>query len=439
MRSQINPEDILNGMKKEVDEEEFTKYLSCLSIDDDSNDDSIIFNAPNLIIANRIKLKHLKKMEEILKKKSSHMTIKIDIKKSKNKKLLIKKVFTNNQVLINESFLFENFIVGDCNLVAFRISQAIAKECGVLYNPVLIHGGSGLGKTHLLHSIANYIINNNPILRVIYVTSEMFLNDYVKKLGDKTIASFRKKYRSCDYLLIDDIQLFSGKDGIQGEFFNTFNELIAQKKQIVMTSDRPPKSMIGLTDRLKSRFEGGMLCGINPPTVNTKVDIIRKKCVINKVVVNEEIINLLAINIQDNIRQAEGILTKLGALSRILKTEITIDMAKEALQDIKGKDKKLSTSDILDGVANIFNLKISDLKSKKRAKNILKAKQIAIFIIKNVTKNGITEIAREFNIKHNSSISRQLTKISQKMQDDNKFKIEVEEIAEKIKNSIIRD
>lgn len=324
--------------------------------------------------------------------------------------------------------------MGECNEIVIRIAQEVAKKRGSAFNPVLIYGGTGLGKTHVLNAIANYVIEINEKIKIIYLTAEMFLNDFTQKLDTKgQMNDFRETYRNCDYLLIDDIQFFAGKERIQEEFFHTFEELIRNARQIVMTSDKPPKDIIGLQDRLRSRFEGGINIQISSPEIATKIRIIEKKCQLNKIDIKKEIIEYLANNIGDNIRQIEGIITKLQAQSSLLDIEISMPIAENAIKDIHIERKTINIAHIISIVGAHLNIKPSEITSKSRKRIISKARKIVIYITRNHTKNSMPEIAINLNLKDHSSVSKQLKTIQKDIKKNKALEQEINEIIQKIK------
>lgn len=299
---------ILLQLKEEITPFEFDNYISQITYNEKySRDDRIVFNAPNILIASWVKTKYASKIAHLFE---IHKGLKPEVivevanssKKKENKTNVRKPNSTTN---LNPSFTFASFVVGNSNTFAFNVAKAVAQNQSIKYNPLVIYGNTGLGKTHLLNAIgnANILVGKN----VIYTTSEQFLNDFLVHIRNNSMERFREKYRACDYLLIDDIQFLSGKEQIQEEFFHTFNELKENNKQIVLTSDRPPKDMKGLEERLKTRFTSGLLADIQPPELETKINIIRAKCELDRIHLNDTIIHFIAANINDNIREIEGL------------------------------------------------------------------------------------------------------------------------------------
>jgi chromosomal replication initiator protein len=336
---------------------------------------------------------------------------------------------------LNPSLTFESFIVGDSNQFAYTTAKSVAEKPGQLYNPLFIYGGVGLGKTHLLQAIGNYHVALGHT--VIYTTLEQFMNSFTSHLRSQTMDRFRDKFRECDLLLIDDIQFLSRKEQTQEEFFHTFNELHNANKQIVMTADRAPNKIAGLVDRLRTRFEWGLMADIQPPGLETKIAIIQKKCELDGIKLNHEIINFIATNMGDNIREIEGTIIKLNALSSMLNQEITLDFAQNAIKDqIKEKKENITIDDIVKIVSRELNIKPSDIKSKKRTKNVVDARRTAIYLARNLTPNSMPQIALYFGMKDHTAISHAMKKINEIIENDENFKVLLEELSNKINTDI---
>lgn len=306
---------------------------------------------------------------------------------------------------LNERYTFDSFIMGDNTSLAYNVSYAISKEPGIAYNPCLIYGGVGLGKTHLLQSIGNNIINTNDRLKVIYVTAEKFTNDFINSLGTNTqINNFKNKYRKVDVLLIDDVHFLQNKQGIQEELFHTFNDLYETRRQMVFTCDRPINELKSMTDRLKSRFSRGINVDLRPPEYETKVKILRVKNLEKNNILNEEIIDYLCQNINTNVRDLEAAFTKLSAFHEFTKIKLTLDKSKElilpTLSNENNSLKNLSVDKIIRATAEYFDLTSYDIKGKKRNKKIVIARQIAIFLSRELTDFSTTEIGYDFSKDH---------------------------------------
>ncbi|MDL0089313.1 chromosomal replication initiator protein DnaA [Campylobacter gastrosuis] len=429
--------EILEQLGSQISTKEYESYIKQLKFNEKaSNDDNIVFNAPNELVAKFINTRYAQKIAYLFEVKSGkkpNVSILVS-NKSKNSKINqvdIKQMKTQSTMLI-PNFTFENFIVGGSNQFAFEGCKAVAKNPGTMYNPVFIYGSTGLGKTHLLQSVGNYCLNNGKV--VIYVTAELFKNDFINSIKLHAMDKFREKYRKCDVLLIDDVQFLSLSDRTQEEFFHTFNELHANKSQIVMTSDKPPKTLKGFEERLISRFGWGLIVDITPPELDTKIQIIKKKCEFNNITLSDEIVSYIAVNLGDSIREIEGLITVITSWAQIMKTEITLDFAKNALKDyIKEKHENITADKILDVVARELNVKLSDIKSKSRVPNIVEARRIAIYLIKNLTQNSMPSIAKQFEgMKDHSAISKNIKKINELIQTNEIFRLRVDEIKNKI-------
>ncbi|RLA63437.1 MAG: chromosomal replication initiator protein DnaA [Epsilonproteobacteria bacterium] len=428
---------ILFELKKEITETEYQRYIKNLIYDSKrSRSNMVYFNAPNMIIAKWIQSKYAEKLAHLfeiqnqikpqveitLGKKSVHIQQHSvqNIEKSPSK-----------STYLNPSLTFDSFIVGDSNQFAYTTAKSVAEKPGKLYNPLFIYGGVGLGKTHLLQAIGNYHIDLGKT--VIYTTLEQFMNSFTSHLRSQTMDRFRDKFRECDLLLIDDIQFISRKEGTQDEFFHTFNELYNNNKQIVMTSDKQPNKIAGLVDRLRTRFEMGLMSDIQPPGLETKIAIIQKKCELDGISLNNEIINYIAVHMGDNIREIEGTIIKLNALSSMLNQEITLDFTQNAIKDqLKEKKENINIDDIVKIISKELNIKPSDIKSKKRTKNVVSARRIAIYLARNLTPNSMPQIAVYFGMKDHTAISHAMKKINEIIDNDENFKVLLEELSNKV-------
>ncbi len=429
---------VLFELKKEISETEYERYIKKLIYDAKRSKSNLVyFSAPNMLIAKWIKtkytdkLKHLFELQneispeiEITVGKKTHKTPIPVAKQSSDKN-------TSKSTYLNPSLKFDSFIVGDSNQFAYTTAKSVAEKPGQLYNPLFIYGGVGLGKTHLLQAIGNYHIDMGKT--VIYTTLEQFMNSFTSHLQSQTMDRFRDKFRECDLLLIDDIQFLSRKEKTQDEFFHTFNELYNANKQIVITADRQPNKIAGLVDRLRSRFEMGLMADIQPPGLETKIAIIQKKCELDGIQLNHEIINYIAANMGDNIREIEGTIIKLNALSSMLNQEITLDFAQNAIKDqLKEKKENITIDDIVKIVSRELNIKPSDIKSKKRTKMVVNARRTAIYLARNLTPNSMPQIAMYFGMKDHTAVSHTMKKITEIIDNDENFKVLLEELSNKI-------
>ncbi len=424
---------IKNSLKNE-NPVNYNKFIKNLEFDEENSDSArLVIRAPNIFIANFIKRKYANKIAELYKQETGiEPSIEIVTKEIKPKNYSYEEIAspTTPSILIPE-YTFESFIVGPSNQFAYTAAKSVAENPGKSYNPLFIYGGVGLGKTHLLQAIGNYIKNHK---KVIYITSEQFMNEFKEHVRNQTMDRFQEKYRNCDVLLIDDIQFLAGKDRTQEEFFHTFNELYNNKKQICLTSDRPPKKLHDLVDRLRSRFEAGLIVDIQPPELETKIEIIRKKCEINGIYLPNEIIEFIATKLDDNIREIEGMILKLNAMAKLLGiTDITLDFAKQALKEfIKDKKENITLEDIIELIAKEFNIKPSEITSKSRNQNIVAARRTAIFLAREFTKESTPAIAKYFGLKDHSAVSHAIKSFNKKLKEDNDFRIKIEELKNKI-------
>jgi len=428
---------VLNALKETILEVEYERYIKKLHYEEDlSREDRAYFSAPNIFIAKWVKTNYSDKISNLFEiENGTKPYVETSIEKIEEnidiKKRVIESKNNSKSTKLNPSFTFDSFIVGDSNQFAYTTAKSAAEKPGEQYNPLFIYGGVGLGKSHLLQAIGNYHLNLGKI--VIYTTLEQFMNSFISHLRSNTMSRFREKYRECDLLLIDDIQFLSSKEQTQDEFFHTFNELHIAKKQIVMTSDRQPNKITGLVDRLKSRFEWGLMADIQPPGLETKIAIIQKKCELDGIDLNREIINYIAVNMGDNIREIEGTIIKINALSAMLNQPITIEFAKNAIEEqLKEKKENISIDNIVSIISKELNVKTSEIKSKKRTKKVVNARRIVIYLARNLTPNSMPQIALYFGMKDHTAISHTMKKISELLKNDDNFRVQLEELSNKI-------
>jgi len=319
---------------------------------------------------------------------------------------------------LNARYTFNTFVCGTSNEFAYAASQAVAETPASRYNPLFIYGGTGLGKTHLMVAIGNQILSENPDANICYYTSETFMNEMINSIRHKKMEEFRSKFRKTDLLLIDDIQFMAGREATEVEFFHTFNALYESHKQIVITSDKFPKDIPGLEERLRSRFEWGLIADIQPPDVETKVAILKKKAELNKIALPDDVALLIGSSNASNIREIEGMLIRIGAYASLTKNKINLAMAKDILKDIiVDKSKEISIESIQKLVAEHFKLKVADLKSEKRYKNFVIPRQIAIYLSRELTKASFPEIGEKFGGKDHSTVIYAVKKIKTMMDD----------------------
>ncbi|MCP3739955.1 chromosomal replication initiator protein DnaA [Rossellomorea sp. BNER] len=340
------------------------------------------------------------------------------------------------QNMLNPKYMFDTFVIGSGNRFAHAASLAVAEAPAKAYNPLFIYGGVGLGKTHLMHAIGHYVIEHNPAAKVVYLSSEKFTNEFINSIRDNKAVDFRNKYRSVDVLLIDDIQFLAGKEQTQEEFFHTFNTLHEESKQIVISSDRPPKEIPTLEDRLRSRFEWGLITDITPPDLETRIAILRKKAKAEGLDIPNEAMLYIANQIDSNIRELEGALIRVVAYSSLINKDINADLAAEALKDIipSSKPKVITIHDIQRVVGEHFNVKLEDFKAKKRTKSIAYPRQIAMYLSREMTDFSLPKIGEEFGGRDHTTVIHAHEKISKMLQTDPHLPHQVKDIREQLKN-----
>ena len=333
-------------------------------------------------------------------------------------------------------FTFSSFIVGSSNKFAHAASLAVATNPGGSYNPLFIYGNSGLGKTHLLYAIRNEIHRTNPEKIILYVKGDDFTNELIEAIRLNAASDFRNKYRKSDVLLVDDIQFIGGKESTQEEFFHTFNSLYEAKSQIVLTSDRPPKEIKTLEDRLKSRFESGLIADIQPPDFETRIAIIKRKAELLEMNLPDDIVEYIATRLKTNIRQLEGVVKKLKAQSQLYGEKVTINVAQKTISDILNNDQPppLTVEKIIDEVARTFGITSDDIRSSKRNSNISNARQIAIYAVREITDLSMNLIGEEFGNRDHSTIVYAIKQIEKNMTKDPKLKATVEDIIKNIRD-----
>jgi len=342
---------------------------------------------------------------------------------------------SQTEPFLNSDYTFENFIVGSSNKFAHAACIAVANAPATAYNPLFIHGPSGLGKTHLLYAITNRIREKRPDANIVYVKGETFTNQLIESISDYQQAQFRAKYRQADVFLIDDVQFIAGKPSTQEEFFNTFNELYEAKKQIILTSDRPPKEIKTLEDRLKSRFEWGLIADIQPPDLELRIAILRKKALDMGVDIPIDVLNFLGENLKSNIRQIEGVIRRLGAYSNLSKRPITVEMARENISDvISGAEPVKVTQDkIFHAVARKYGVTVEDIRGKRRTREIAQARHVCIYIMRTVTDLSLPSIGRVFNRDH-STILSSIDTIQAKIREDASLENDIDDLIKEITN-----
>ncbi len=335
---------------------------------------------------------------------------------------------------LNPKYTFETFVVGNNNRFAHAAAIAVGEKPGESYNPLFLYGGVGLGKTHLMHAIGNRILQNNRSAKILYVTSEKFTNQLINAIKDNKNEVFRNKYRTIDVLLIDDIQFIAGKERVQEEFFHTFNALYEDKKQIIISSDKPPREIQFLEDRLKSRFEWGLLADISCPDYETRLAILRKKAQEEKILIDDSILANIANKIDSNIRELEGVFNKIIATASLTHAPITIELAENTINEFKAASEKVLSSDFVkETVAKYFNINKDDLASNKRSNEIAFPRQIAMYLCREVANMSYPKIGEDFGNRDHSTVMHACKKIEKEVKDKNNTRL----IVESVKNIII--
>lgn len=340
---------------------------------------------------------------------------------------------TNKSSQLNPKYIFDSFVVGSSNRFAHAAALAVAESPAKAYNPLFIYGGVGLGKTHLMHAIAHYVLSQNPNTKVLYVSSEKFTNELINSIRDDKNEEFRNRYRTIDVLLIDDIQFIGGKERTQEEFFHTFNALHESNKQIIISSDRPPKDIPTLEGRLRSRFEWGLITDIQAPDFETRIAILKKKAQLEKLDVSDDVLAFIATKIESNIRELEGSLNRIIAYATLTNSLVNISLAEEALKDIfKNKPKIITPDKIQEVVSRYFNIKKEDFKSIKRTRNISFPRQIAMYLCRELIDLSLPKIGKEFGGRDHTTVIHAYDKIVTEINTNPELKSTIEEIKKNI-------
>jgi chromosomal replication initiator protein len=336
----------------------------------------------------------------------------------------------------NMKYTFDSFVIGSSNRFAHAAALAVAEAPAQAYNPLFIYGSTGLGKTHLLQAIAQYVAEHSSALSVRYVTSEAFVNDFINSLRDKRIEGFKNRYRAYDVLLIDDVQFFEGKERFQEEFFHTFNSLYEAGSQIVLSSDRPPRDIATLEERLRSRFEWGLITDIQPPDLETRIAILRKKVKVDGIHVHDEqVLTFIAGRVSTNIRELEGALTRVVAFSSLTGRPMTVELAQDVLRDVfpQGEAAEVSIKRIQDLVAERFSLSLEELCGEKRSQNIVYPRQVAMYLSRELTDSSLPKIGKEFGGRDHTTVIHATSKISRLIREDRSVYNLVQELTARVK------
>ncbi|MEE8484060.1 MAG: chromosomal replication initiator protein DnaA [Nitrospinota bacterium] len=425
-------------LETKIDYHNFISYIEPVTpISYENNELSLM--APSSFIAHWLEKHYMEIIMEILDKKTktkNSIFFVIDKKKSKEVrapapavKQKKKKVFPK----FESNYSFDTFVPGKCNEFAYAAALSCAKQPGSKYNPLFLYGGVGLGKTHLMQSIGGYISARNNEARVMYLSSEHFVNQMISSLKNKHMENFRERFRNLDVLLVDDIQFIAGKDRTQEEFFHTFNALFEMGKQVVISSDQFPKDIKKLEERLKSRFEWGLIADIQPPDVETKIAIINKKASINGYKIPADVALFLAQTIRSNIRELEGCMARIVAYSSLTGKPINLETAKETLEGVYSEARKhIGVTQIMKLITSYFELKPYDLKSKKRSRNMVVPRQIAMFLCREFTEESLPQIGQYFGGRDHSTVIHAYNKIKKELEVNTKIYNDVTEIKKKL-------
>lgn len=336
---------------------------------------------------------------------------------------------------LNPKYVFENYVMGNSNRFAYAAALAVANNPASTYNPLFLYGGVGLGKTHLMHAIGNRIKQNDPTMKVLYISSENFTNEIINSIYNKNTEAFRRKYRNIDCLIIDDIQFLKGKEQTQVEFFHTFNDLRDSNKQIIISSDRLPKEIETLEDRMRSRFESGLIADIQPPDLETRMAILRQKAVNDKIELPNEVLTLLATSITSNIREIEGVYTKVVAYSSLMNVPVTLDITKKILDDMGNvvQVKQITFESITQAVAEHYHIKVDELFNKKRTQNIAYPRQIAMYLCREMADMSYPRIGELFGGRDHTTVIHAYEKISNKSKIDSKLQNDLNALKDLLK------
>ena len=430
-------EDVLNLIKVELTEVSFNTWLK--SIEPISlTDNDIVLGAPNDFTKGILEGRYFNLIRNAITQIAEHnYNIKFivpgeEVQPSPPSPKEIENEDVLNKSKLNPKYSFSTFVTGKSNEFAHAASVAVAEAPAQAYNPLFIYGGVGLGKTHLMHAIGHFILSQNPNAKVVYVSSEKFTNELINSIREYKNEEFRNKYRNVDVLLIDDIQFIAGKEGTQEEFFHTFNALHDANKQIIISSDRPPKEIPTLEDRLRSRFEWGLITDIQPPDLETRIAILRKKANLENMEIPDEVMHLIANRIQSNIRELEGALIRVVAYSSLTNKSITEDLAEEALKDIMSNNKPVEiTVDLIkDKVSKRFDIRMDDFSSKKRTRAIAYPRQIAMYLTRELTDLSLPKIGDEFGGRDHTTVIHACEKIITDLGSDNHLKNKIDGIIE---------
>lgn len=437
----------LESIKEKVSKPSYDTWLKNTSADS-ITDDTLIVSAPNEFARDWLESRYTDLISDALfEVTGAKLKTKFIIPESEgsiddtvqtNKKVPRVNQHDNGEfpkTMLNDKYTFDTFVIGTGNRFAHAASLAVAEAPAKAYNPLFIYGGVGLGKTHLMHAIGHYVLDHNPSAKVVYLSSEKFTNEFINSIRDNKAVNFRNKYRSVDVLLIDDIQFLAGKEQTQEEFFHTFNTLHEESKQIIISSDRPPKEIPTLEDRLRSRFEWGLITDITPPDLETRIAILRKKAKAEGLDIPNEVMLYIANQIDTNIRELEGALIRVVAYSSLINKDVDASLAAEALKDIipSSRPKVVTIAAIQEIISERYNIRLDEFAAKKRTKSVAFPRQIAMYLSRELTDFSLPKIGEEFGGRDHTTVIHAHEKISKLLSTDELLHRDIEEIKERLK------
>lgn len=413
-------EACLKSMQQELGDFAFKTWFGDLQFISYENN-TIILKSSDIFYIEHIKLKYMTILTAVCEQCFNQKNINIKLVLEEDlKEVLNQSKKQNSENNLNHNYIFENFVIGESNRLAHAASVAVAESPGI-YNPLFLYGDVGLGKTHLMHAIANYILLKAPDTKVLYASCEKFTNELIASIREQKNKEFREKYRKIDVLLIDDIQFIVDKTQTQEEFFHTFNDLKDSGKQIIISSDRPPNEIETLTERLRSRFAGGLIADIKTPNFETRTAILEKKAESLNISIPKDVSQFIAKSVKSNIRELEGALTRVIAYSNLTGVSLSVELAENALKDIiQDTDVSISTDTILEAVSNHFNVKIEEIKSKKRNQPITTARQVYMYLTREILNESLLNIGKSIARDH-STVIHGIEKIEEKIKKDKNF------------------
>lgn len=435
-------DNVLTDLEKKINKQSFGMWLKDtepLSI----KGDILQIKVKDDVAVRHLKDKYLKDIEEIIesttgKKYSCEFITEIEFKDLEKsivhepfiENIQYEKNENNRKSPLNQNYTFENFVVGPNNQLAHAAAKSVSRSPATQFNPLFIYGGTGLGKTHLIQAIGHYLLQERPYLKVLYIPTEQFINEFIYSIQTNTQHSFKIKYRNVDILMIDDIQFLEKKEETQNEFFHTFNTLYENKKQIIISSDRPPKQIATLADRLRTRFEWGMITDIQTPNLETREAILRNKAAKENIIISDEAFNYIARRITSSIRALESALANLRMVYDIYNEPITMKHIKEHLKHLFDEEssRKVTPNDIITKISDLYNISVEDIISKSRQSKIVTPRFVAMYLTRKLTDMTTTDIGKQFGHRDHSTVVNAINKIEEDMKNDSDFKEQIEEL-----------